>query len=201
MNVYIILTTAGTDTGPFDLYSDVDGFATAFETAVSKASLVAGYSTTAPDGSTQIKVVSTGNCTNSVIIDIGVCATTTTTTTIVSTTTTTTTIVSTTTTSTTAVITTTTTTTPSITTTTTTILTTIYYKIFQCYLEQDRIMEKGLTSYTIGDPIRFSYIAGGDPRHYCGHVIDDNWLTGPADVILESPPPEDCDSQDCYGTP
>ena len=79
MNVHIILTIAGTDTGPFDLYSDVGGFATAFESGVSKASLVAGYNATPPDGATQIKVVSTGNCTSFVIIDIGVCATTTTT--------------------------------------------------------------------------------------------------------------------------
>ena len=81
MNVYIKLTIAGVDTGPFSLYSDVDGFATPFETGVSRASLVAGYTATdVPDGSTEIKLVSTGSCTNSVTIDIGLSTTSTTTT-------------------------------------------------------------------------------------------------------------------------
>ena len=81
MIVYIILTIAGTDSGPFDLYSDVDAFAAAFETDVSRAALVAGYTTFAvPDGATQIKVQSTGSCTNYIIIDVGPAITTTTTT-------------------------------------------------------------------------------------------------------------------------
>ena len=43
MTVYVTLTTAGADTGPFNLYSDVDGYISAFETDVPKASLLAGY--------------------------------------------------------------------------------------------------------------------------------------------------------------
>jgi hypothetical protein len=42
MTVLITLTTAGTNTGPFDLYSDADGFISAFATGVSKAALLAG---------------------------------------------------------------------------------------------------------------------------------------------------------------
>jgi hypothetical protein len=88
MTVLITLTTAGTDTGPFDLYSDVGGFVSAFETGVSKTALVAGYSSSlVPNGTTVIRVKSTGVCVN--YIDIVL--TTTTTTTVVPPTTTTTT--------------------------------------------------------------------------------------------------------------
>jgi hypothetical protein len=82
MNILLTLTTAGTDTGPFDLYSDVDGYTVAFETGVAKSALVAGYTTTlAPNGSTIIRVQSTGACTNYIDIVLPEPTTTTTTTT------------------------------------------------------------------------------------------------------------------------
>jgi hypothetical protein len=65
MNIIITLTTAGTDTGPFSLFSDVDGYTAAFETGVSRTALLAGYSTSlAPVGTTTVRVSSTGLCTN-----------------------------------------------------------------------------------------------------------------------------------------
>jgi hypothetical protein len=80
MDILITLTTAGTDTGPFDLYSDVDGYTAAFETGVSKAALLTGYGTSlAPVGTTIVRVQSTGLCTN--YIDITLVFPTTTTTT------------------------------------------------------------------------------------------------------------------------
>lgn len=127
MNVLITLTTPGADTGPFNLYSNVDNYTTAFETNISKGILVAGYtSTIVPPGTTAIRVWSMGICANYVDITLTVPATTTTTTTSAPGTTTTTTTaapVPTTTTTTTYVgpaTTTTTTTAPSTTTTTTT---------------------------------------------------------------------------------
>ena len=90
MTVLITLTTAGTDTGPFNLYSNVDGYVSAFETGVSKAALLAGYSSAlVPNGTTTIRIKSTGTCVN--YIDVTVVTTTTTTTTSTPTTTTTTT--------------------------------------------------------------------------------------------------------------
>lgn len=81
MTVLITLTMAGTDTGPFNLYSDLDGYTSAFETGVSKASLLAGYSSAlVPDYTTTIRVISDGACLN--YIDIVLESTTTTTTTI-----------------------------------------------------------------------------------------------------------------------
>lgn len=89
--VLITLTTAGADTGPFDLYSDADGYATPFESGISKAALVAGYtSIVVPDAATIIRVKSVNaNCPN--YIDLTIVTSTTTTTTSTTTTHTTTT--------------------------------------------------------------------------------------------------------------
>jgi hypothetical protein len=62
----ITLTTAGADTGPFSLYSNIDGYVTPFQTGVSKSALQAGYlSTVIPDTTTIVRVKSTSLfCTN-----------------------------------------------------------------------------------------------------------------------------------------
>lgn len=77
----ITLTTAGTGTGPFDLYSNVNGYSTPFETNVLKNLLVAGYtSTSVLAGTTIIRVQSTSvGCPN--YVDISVVGITTSTTT------------------------------------------------------------------------------------------------------------------------
>ena len=60
MTVLITLTTAGSSTGPFSLYSDANSYSTPFETGVAKSSLLAGYtSTLVPNGTTIIRVMST----------------------------------------------------------------------------------------------------------------------------------------------
>jgi hypothetical protein len=83
MVVLITLTTAGIDAGPFDLYSNVDGYTTAFETGVSKSALVAGYtSNLVPNSTITVRVRSTGVCTNFIDIPIGGITTTTSSTTI-----------------------------------------------------------------------------------------------------------------------
>jgi hypothetical protein len=83
MNVLITLTTAGADTGPFNLYSNTDSYVTAFQTNIAKSLLVAGYtSTVVPAGTTTVRVKSTGLCTTYVDLFItGSGGTTTTTTT------------------------------------------------------------------------------------------------------------------------
>ena len=94
MNVFLTLTTAGSDSGPFDLYSEEDGFTTPFETGVSRFSLLSGYlSTDVPEFTNIVRVKSVGICIN--YVDIVLTSyndtTTTTTTTVEPTTTTTTT--------------------------------------------------------------------------------------------------------------
>lgn len=81
MTVLITLTVAGADSGPFNLYSNLDGYTSAFATNISKASLLAGYSSSAvPDYTTIIRVISIGNCTNYIDIPLPGFTTTTTTT-------------------------------------------------------------------------------------------------------------------------
>ena len=67
----IITLTYGSEAGPFDLYSDVDGYVTPFVTNVPAASFTYGYYTTSvPDGTLIIKVKSDGECIN--YIDLSV---------------------------------------------------------------------------------------------------------------------------------
>ena len=93
MTVTITLTLAGSDTGPFNLYSDVDGFTSAFQTAVPRGDFLTGLTTaTVPDGTTEILVRSTGVCQRDLYLSVaGAPATTTTSTSSTSTTSTTTT--------------------------------------------------------------------------------------------------------------
>ena len=71
MTALITLTVAGTDSGPFNLYSNLDGYVSAFETGVSKIALLAGYSSSlVPDYTNIIRVQSTGDCTNYVDITL-----------------------------------------------------------------------------------------------------------------------------------
>jgi hypothetical protein len=61
----ISLNFAGANTGPFDLFSDATTYGTAFELAVPKASLLAGFlSNNVPDLTTICRVKSTGSCVN-----------------------------------------------------------------------------------------------------------------------------------------
>jgi len=90
MTVLITLTTAGADTGPFNLYSNVDGYVTPFESSVAKSALLAGYvSILVPNGTTIVRVLSQGQCSNYINIVIGATTTTTTSSTSTSTSTTT----------------------------------------------------------------------------------------------------------------
>lgn len=125
MFITITLTTSvGSLVGPFDLFSNADSYAVAFDTNISLSTLLSGYTVELPVGATIVRVQSIGTCTNYIDLTVD-CTTTTTTTTVAPTTTTTTTVAPTTTTTTTVAPTTTTTTTIALTTTTTTAAPTI----------------------------------------------------------------------------
>ena len=71
ITVIITLTSAGTNTGPFDIYTDADNFANAIATNISRNDLLTGYSCTiVPDTATVIRVKSTGECTNFIDLPI-----------------------------------------------------------------------------------------------------------------------------------
>ena len=68
----ITITISGPNTGPFDLYSNVDGYTTPFENNIPKPSLTTGYTvTTVPMGTTTIEIRSDNfTCTNSAYINL-----------------------------------------------------------------------------------------------------------------------------------
>lgn len=89
MTVLVTFGSFGTDPGPFNLYSNIDGYASPFAIGVTQLQLVGGYaSNTCPDGTTTIRVKSTGVCLTQVDLPVGPAPTTTSTTTIPITTTT-----------------------------------------------------------------------------------------------------------------
>ena len=93
MTILITLTTTGIDCSTFDIYSDVDGFVSAFETNVPKASLSAGFSSAnVPDGTFTIRIKAKGLCSNYIDLNLDGSPITTTTTSSSSSTTTTTTV-------------------------------------------------------------------------------------------------------------
>lgn len=69
--VDITLAAAGTDTGPFNIYSNLD-YVNPINTGVAKSALLAGYTTsTIPDGATSVRVKSnSAHCTNYVDMTI-----------------------------------------------------------------------------------------------------------------------------------
>ena len=71
MTGIIQIATIGTDAGPFNLFSDVTSFSSAFETNISRGQLLTGFpSSNIPDGTSIIRVISVGNCTNYIDIEI-----------------------------------------------------------------------------------------------------------------------------------
>lgn len=70
MKVKITITSVAADATIFDLYSDTDGYTTPFETGLSAASLIVGYtSTLVPDNTTSIRLKNVGgSCVNYVDI-------------------------------------------------------------------------------------------------------------------------------------
>ena len=70
--VLITLTDLGGLVGPFDLYSNVDGYTTPFETNIPVSAFTYGgyYTTSLPYGTTIIKVKSDGDCINFIDLSI-----------------------------------------------------------------------------------------------------------------------------------
>ena len=69
MTAIITLTTAGADTGPFNIFSNVDNYVTAFEINVSKSNLLQGFtSINIPTEASILRIKSMASCSN--FIDI-----------------------------------------------------------------------------------------------------------------------------------
>ena len=180
MTIFIQLTIAGEDVGPFDLYSNIDAFVAPFDQNILRQSLIDGYLADAPDGAIQIKIQSTGDCTNYIIIDIVTPITTTSTSSTTSTTSTT-----------------------SSTTSTTTTAIPTYYQIRECQSLADFLAEKTYL-FSVGDVVEFDTIpTGGNLKPYCGTIIADD-INGPLSATLSSGVTRTCDPPDpthCYQAP
>lgn len=72
IGVYITLNSVGIEVGPtVDLFSDVDGYTTPFETDVLVSVLETGYwFNTVPTGTSIIKIQSQGDCINHIFVNI-----------------------------------------------------------------------------------------------------------------------------------
>ena len=80
MTLLITLTVADIDTGPFNLYSNVNNYDPAFAELIEKSVLLAGYtSTVVPDGTTSIEVKSVNElCNNFILLTVDATTSTTT---------------------------------------------------------------------------------------------------------------------------
>jgi len=82
MTILIDLSVAGINTGPFNLYSDADGYVTAFALNVTRQQLLDGYPAVVTNGTTNIKLQSLSDiCPNDTIIPVNTTTSTTSTTT------------------------------------------------------------------------------------------------------------------------
>ena len=71
LSARITLTSAGSDTGPFNLYSNIDGYTYAFESSILKSNLVNGFTTNnIPNSTSIIRLISMGVCTNYIDLNL-----------------------------------------------------------------------------------------------------------------------------------
>jgi hypothetical protein len=79
MTILIDLSVAGINTGPFNLYSDADGYVTAFALNVTRQQLLDGYPAVVPNGTLNIKLQSLSDiCPNDTILPVSTTTSTTT---------------------------------------------------------------------------------------------------------------------------
>ena len=80
MTILIDLSVAGVNTGPFNLYSDADGYTSAFATNITRQQLLDGYPAVVAAGTTNIKLQSLSDiCPNDTILPVNATTSTTTT--------------------------------------------------------------------------------------------------------------------------
>ena len=80
MTIFIDLSVAGINTGPFNLYSNADAYASAFATNITRQQLLDGYPAVVLNGTTNIKLQSLSDiCPNDTILYLNATTSTTTT--------------------------------------------------------------------------------------------------------------------------
>lgn len=73
MNILVTITSAGANTGPFNIYGNVDNYATPLASNIAKSALQVGYTlNNVSDSITSIRIYSTGTCTNYIDLPVNV---------------------------------------------------------------------------------------------------------------------------------
>jgi len=70
MQIFVILNTAESDTGPFMVYSNLNNYTAPAYGPYTKAQLLAGVTITVPNVTTSVKIRNNGKCTNSIIVNL-----------------------------------------------------------------------------------------------------------------------------------
>ena len=70
MQIFVQLSTVGSDTGPFMVYSNLNNYEAPAYGPYTKAQLLAGVTITVPDATTGVRIRSNGKCTNSIIVNL-----------------------------------------------------------------------------------------------------------------------------------
>lgn len=73
MNILVTITSAGANTGPFNIYGNADNYATPLASNVAKSALQVGYTlNNVSDSITSIRIYSTGTCNNYIDLPVNV---------------------------------------------------------------------------------------------------------------------------------
>jgi hypothetical protein len=70
MQIFVKLNTAGSDTGPFMVYSNLNNYEAPAYGPYTKAQLLTGVTITVPDATTDVRIRNNGKCTNSIIVNL-----------------------------------------------------------------------------------------------------------------------------------
>lgn len=70
MLVFVKLTSADPDTGPFMIYSNLNNYQAPAYGPYTKSAMLAGVYVNVPNSTTSVKVRSNGKCTNSITINL-----------------------------------------------------------------------------------------------------------------------------------
>jgi len=70
MQIFVILNTAESDTGPFMVYSNLNNYAAPAYGPYTKTQLLTGVTITVPNVTTSVKIRNNGKCTNSIIVNL-----------------------------------------------------------------------------------------------------------------------------------
>ena len=70
MQIFVKLSSADADTGPFMVYSNVNNYEAPAYGPYTKSAMLAGVYINVPNSTSSVKIRSNGKCTNSIIVNL-----------------------------------------------------------------------------------------------------------------------------------